>query len=725
MANRFWVGGAATWDATAGTKWALTSGGAGGQAVPTAADDVFFDAASGANTVTLSASSVARSINCTGFTGTLSHPAATTISIGDATAGASNIALKFVAGMTYTLGNVSTSALSFVSTSATQQTVDFGGKAVGNLNFTGAGGNWALISAISQDPLGAITHTAGTLQWDGVSNNSGLSHSFGLVTCTGSTARSTNFGTSTTTATRSTTATHFQFSGTNLTFSGASATFVGTPSSTGRITYTYLFPVGSVIGTLILNGEGERSVGNNSTGYTVGTLTRNGTANKYEQLNIVAQGSLTVTNALNIISADAINRITVWPNSTALAATLVLAGATRNCQYVDWQDIIFNNGGANLDLSGDVGGSGDCGGNTIVGGGTLTFTTPTTQTWNSTGAGLWSDVSKWTSRVPLAQDNVVLGTMVGSPTIQCDKKWPCRNLTCTGTGNFTLLAASYECYITGNFVGRAGLTMTVSSSTWIMSPRANYTWTFNGMNTPVISSAWQVGVGSTLTFADTGNIGGSVTHRCGEVVIPSGITVGVDVYISAANNAAAKSILSTYGNLQLRAGSGTLLSLSSGSAFTTFNDYGGQIRVSSTAAGTKTIATSGGSLPDVVIIGGSSGTLALTGGGTLPRMPRPYTSGTATITFASGTTTTITSPGADDFANGTNVVTITSSTGASAATISKANGLVRGDYLSLQDLTATGGAVFSAGANSTNVSGNTGWTFTAAAGWVPQALMTA
>jgi hypothetical protein len=43
MANRYWVGGTATWDNTAGTKWATTSGGAGGSTAPTAADDVFFD----------------------------------------------------------------------------------------------------------------------------------------------------------------------------------------------------------------------------------------------------------------------------------------------------------------------------------------------------------------------------------------------------------------------------------------------------------------------------------------------------------------------------------------------------------------------------------------------------------------------------------------------------------------------------------------------------------
>ena len=72
MANRYWVGGTAAWDATAGTKWALTSGGAGGQAVPTSADDVFFDAASGASTVTIGASTaICSTLTMTGFTGTL------------------------------------------------------------------------------------------------------------------------------------------------------------------------------------------------------------------------------------------------------------------------------------------------------------------------------------------------------------------------------------------------------------------------------------------------------------------------------------------------------------------------------------------------------------------------------------------------------------------------------------------------------------------------------
>lgn len=70
MAARYWVGGNASWDATAGTKWATVSGGAGGAAVPTASDDVFFDGASGPVTITLGAIGVAKTFTCTGFTGT-------------------------------------------------------------------------------------------------------------------------------------------------------------------------------------------------------------------------------------------------------------------------------------------------------------------------------------------------------------------------------------------------------------------------------------------------------------------------------------------------------------------------------------------------------------------------------------------------------------------------------------------------------------------------------
>jgi hypothetical protein len=73
MAAYFWVGGTATWDGTAGSKWANTSGGTTFYGTPpTSADTVAFDANSGANTVTIgSGTAICYSLTMTGFTGTI------------------------------------------------------------------------------------------------------------------------------------------------------------------------------------------------------------------------------------------------------------------------------------------------------------------------------------------------------------------------------------------------------------------------------------------------------------------------------------------------------------------------------------------------------------------------------------------------------------------------------------------------------------------------------
>jgi len=89
MADRYWVGGTANWDGNTGTKWSATSGGAGGASIPTFADDVYFNAASGAVTVTVPGNSVSfRNLNCTGFTGTLTGTSGSFFnSYGDITTG--------------------------------------------------------------------------------------------------------------------------------------------------------------------------------------------------------------------------------------------------------------------------------------------------------------------------------------------------------------------------------------------------------------------------------------------------------------------------------------------------------------------------------------------------------------------------------------------------------------------------------------------------------------
>lgn len=78
MADRYWVGGTASWDSTAGTKWATTSGGAGGASVPTTSDNVFFDAASGTVTATVVGTASCLALNFTGFTGSINSQSGTT-----------------------------------------------------------------------------------------------------------------------------------------------------------------------------------------------------------------------------------------------------------------------------------------------------------------------------------------------------------------------------------------------------------------------------------------------------------------------------------------------------------------------------------------------------------------------------------------------------------------------------------------------------------------------
>lgn len=70
MANRYWVGGAGTYNNSSTAHWSATSGGASGASAPTTADDVFFDANSGGGTITVSGGN-AKSLTMLGFTGTL------------------------------------------------------------------------------------------------------------------------------------------------------------------------------------------------------------------------------------------------------------------------------------------------------------------------------------------------------------------------------------------------------------------------------------------------------------------------------------------------------------------------------------------------------------------------------------------------------------------------------------------------------------------------------
>ena len=57
MADRYWVGGSGTWNASSTAHWSATSGGASGASAPTSSDNVFFDTNSGSSSFTVTLSS--------------------------------------------------------------------------------------------------------------------------------------------------------------------------------------------------------------------------------------------------------------------------------------------------------------------------------------------------------------------------------------------------------------------------------------------------------------------------------------------------------------------------------------------------------------------------------------------------------------------------------------------------------------------------------------------
>ena len=66
MANKYWVGGAGTWDLSSTTHWSNASGGAAGATAPGNFDTAIFDAASGSGSV----------VRSTGVAGQVNHSAA-------------------------------------------------------------------------------------------------------------------------------------------------------------------------------------------------------------------------------------------------------------------------------------------------------------------------------------------------------------------------------------------------------------------------------------------------------------------------------------------------------------------------------------------------------------------------------------------------------------------------------------------------------------------------
>ncbi len=152
MANRYWVGASGDWTNTA--RWSTTSGGAGGSAVPTSADDVFLDSN---YTVTLVGTSVAKTITHTNGTFNTAGYELTTNSLASTGSTSRTINLStsriILAGPTGTTLNLVSTGLNFIEGTSYIEircitgttTINTGNVYFNSLkiipNYTGTGGN--------------------------------------------------------------------------------------------------------------------------------------------------------------------------------------------------------------------------------------------------------------------------------------------------------------------------------------------------------------------------------------------------------------------------------------------------------------------------------------------------------------------------------------------------------------------------------------------------------
>jgi hypothetical protein len=662
MASRYWVGGTAAWDGTAGTKWALTSGGAGGQAVPTSADDVFFTNLSTGTCTISTGNTGAKSIDCTGHTGTIAGTAAISV--------AGSVTL--VAGQTFTYSGT----LTLTATG----TLTTGGKTIGPVTVDTVGGTVTLGGALTSS--GAVTITNGTFTTS-ASNYavtatilSSSNANTRTITLNGSTVTLSGFGTPLdfTTAT-------------GLTFTAGTSSIV----CTGGIAY--------------FSGGGKTFNNVSLTNIAVSDGQIRG-ANTFAQLTLTAptvsgispysfDSNQTITT-LVASGASAVRRIFLYSNTPGTRRTLTVT-TWSSILDVDFRDIGMNTSRSGTRL-------GDCGNNnnvTFVAAKTVYWNLTGSQSWSSTG---WATTSGGTPAVnnfPLAQDTAVFDNTGAATTVDINASFNIGSVNMSArTSAMTMTGASAPS-LYGDWTTGSGVTLSFSNVV-----------RFAKTGTQTLTSAGKSFYGI--------NIGGPSSLVLADALVTT-VTGAQSLFVLGSIDAVSYSVTSDFftgnGNVATALGTGTwtITGVLSGTgpwtqSATATVTGSAEIILSNTTTGARTFA-GGGKTYGKLTIGGTTGTstLTITGANTFTEIASTKTVA-HTIVFPNATTTTgaFTVQGSSG-----NVVTL-SRTGASGTfTLAKSGGgVVSSNYLSISNSAATPSTLtWYAGANSTDGGGNTGWIF--------------
>lgn len=653
------VGAAGNW--TANGSWV-------GGVAPTAADDAVIPLAT--TSITIDAGALCRSADFNTFTGTITGGATGTLTIGDATAGASNIAFRLPTGATF--APTSGFIMTFVSTSATLQSIIIGTYSLRNVTFNSpSNGNYAFTNAITGSSM-ILTHTKGTLHMDGLTDNAGLSHLPDSFFSTNTNVRALLLGNATigVTGGQSWDITN----STNMTLTAGGSTIRPTGGSmtfqSGGLTYNIVDFAGPTNCTL-------------SGGGTFATLKRTGSNNKTS--DFIITNNITVTSSLVFAGDSVTNRVFVRSATLGTFVSITSTGVTNTWSNVDLRDVGLTTA---YDASGITGGCGLCGGTSAI-----TGTTAATQTWSGTVSGNWS-TNAWTTRVPLPQDDVVISSAFSaSQTVSADMPRLGKSIDFSGSsgsptfnpsGGPTLYGSLNLTNISSTAVGSIIFENRTTSS--ITSAGA----TFSGqvdlrLGTYTLQDAFS----STSAF----RFNSAATFNSGNFNITS-FDFGFSNSSAITMNLGSSVITVT--------GTGTIVGLTG-----TINAGTSKFIFTDVSVSAKTFGGGGKTFYDFQITGGGAGTVTITGANTFNRITVP--GGTKSIILPGSTTTTFLNQG--PLGNGTNLITFTASAG--SATVAQTSGVVNWDYISLTNIPASGTALFYAGplSHSTDGGGNTNWIF--------------
>jgi len=332
-----------------------------------------------------------------------------------------------------------------------------------------------------------------------------------------------------------------------------------------------------------------------------------------------------------------------------------------------------------------------------------------TGTWDSTSTTNWSTSSGGAggASVPTASDNVFFDansnvlatafivTMADTPRV-------CNDFTASGLdGAMTLAGVSIGLTVSGSlFWPTTNFTRNNSGANIFNATSTGKTITTNGLSAGVsitfngIGGGWSLGSALlcptvTLTNGTLDLAGYTTTHT-----------------VRFATGAGTKNLTFNGGTILCTGGNTTAFNNAAPTNFTTTAGTGTGT-ISMTAATAKTFV-GGGSTFNCTLNQGGAGALTITGSNTFSNITN--TVQPASVLFTAATTSTFTNFSLSGTTG--NLITIGSVTAASHM-LSKASGTVSADFLSISRSTATGGAGWYAGANSTDGGNNSGWIFTA------------